>query len=233
MKGNIVPLVTDTTSQESLAAAASTVRSREGYVSVVIACAGVTGPLTGLPQEKTSIKELQTALWNTPIHEFTQTMNVNVSGVFYTAVAFLDLLDAANQKFPAPHPKSQVITVSSIAGFTRGPGGPIPYCTSKAGAIHMMKQLSTSFAPYKIRFNSIAPGFYPTEMNQNVPFIKNSPDPTVEGGVSAKISPLERIGSAEDINGLILFMISRAGGYLSGSVQITDGGTLSVLPASY
>ena len=233
-----MPLVSDTTSQESLAAAASIVRSKEGYVSVLIACAGISGPVTyGIfpslsSPDKPSISEVQAKLWNVPIQDFTQTLHVNVSGIFYTVVAFLDLLAAANEKFPAPNPKSQVITVSSGAAFVRSEQ-PMPYAVSKAGAVHMTKQLSTTFAPYKIRFNCICPGWYPSEMTQEAPFIKNPVDPTVEGAISAEVSPLERTGSAEDINGLILFMTSRAGGYLSGSVQLTDGGTVSTIPSSY
>ena len=150
-------------------------------------------------------------------------------------VAFLDLLDAANKKFPAPHPKSQAIIMASAAGFCRVtmPNFPFAYGVSKAGAVHMMKQLSTTFAPYKIRFNCIAPGWYPSEMTASLPFIKHPEDPTVEGGVSPEVAPLERTGSAEDINSLVLFMASRAGGYLSGSVQVTDGGALSTAPGTY
>ena len=147
-------------------------------------------------------------------------------------VAFLDLLDEANKRFPAPHPKSQAIIVSSIVAYARS-GFPYAYSASKAGLVHLTKQLSSSFAPYKIRFNCIAPGWFPSEMTNHLPFIKHPEDPTSEGSVAPEVAPLERTGSDDDINGLILFLASRAGAYVSGSIQLTDGGNLSAVPSSY
>ena len=96
----------------------------------------------------------------------------------------------------------------------------------------MAKQLSTSLAPYKIRVNALAPGFFPTAMTQVLDIMKG-PDPRVEGNVSADVSPLERSGSEVDIQGLILFLVSRAGAYIDGCVCVIDGGRLSTLPADY
>lgn len=51
--------------------------------------------------------------------------------------------------------------------------------------------------------------------------------------MEAKNSPAERTGSEEDFAGTILFMASRAGGYLNGMTMLTDGGRVSVLPGTY
>jgi NAD(P)-dependent dehydrogenase (short-subunit alcohol dehydrogenase family) len=45
--------------------------------------------------------------------------------------------------------------------------------------------------------------------------------------------PEERVGDVKDMAGAILFLASRAGGYVNGNVLLTDGGRLSVLPATY
>ena len=45
--------------------------------------------------------------------------------------------------------------------------------------------------------------------------------------------PLERVGTAEDMAGTILYLTSRAGAYCNGFVVVTDGGRLSVMPATY
>ncbi|KAH8694957.1 short chain dehydrogenase/reductase [Talaromyces proteolyticus] len=233
---SIVPLTADVTSQESLSAAVETIRAREGLVNVLIANSGIIGPSTAdlFAGGKTpSIDELQSKLWSTPIEEFTKPLHVNVTGAFYTAVAFLGLLDAANrQPDSASRPKSQVIVVTSIAGFMRNPAAGFAYSASKAAATHMVKQLSTSLAPYKIRCNGIAPGFFPSEMTESVPFMQGL-DPRIEGNVSSQICPLERTGSEEDINGLALFLISRAGAYVNGCVQLIDGGRVAIFPAAY
>ena len=160
----IVPIVADVTSQESLAAAAAQVRAKEGVVDVLIANSGISGPThRGLfPVSETSppsICDIQARLWSIPMDAWTQTMHVNVSGAFYTVVAFLDLLDAANRQPSPTRPKSQVIIISSIAGLSRYPSSGFSYGASKSAVTHTTKQLATSFAPYKIRVNAIAPGF--------------------------------------------------------------------------
>ena len=54
-----------------------------------------------------------------------------------------------------------------------------------------------------------------------------------DGKFPREAIPLERVGKPEDMAGAILFLTSRAGAYLNGNVIITDGGRLSVTPATY
>lgn len=56
---------------------------------------------------------------------------------------------------------------------------------------------------------------------------------TESGGYPQSWIPLQRAGTEEDMGGAILFMASRAGAYLNGSVTVTDGGKLSISPATY
>ncbi len=58
--------------------------------------------------------------------------------------------------------------------------------------------------------------------------------PIIGDGVFPKEKiPLERVGTEEDMAGCILFMTSRAGAYCNGSVVVTDGGRLSVMPSTF
>ena len=63
--------------------------------------------------------------------------------------------------------------------------------------------------------------------------VMQGPDPRIEGNIPPSLSPLERYGTEEDISGLILYLVSRAGGYVDGCVQVTDGGRLAQVPATY
>ena len=64
---------------------------------------------------------------------------------------------------------------------------------------------------------------YPSEMTKSF----------TDGKYPKSRIPAERIGRPEDIAGAILYLTSRAGAYCNGNILITDGGRLSVLPASY
>lgn len=56
---------------------------------------------------------------------------------------------------------------------------------------------------------------------------------SVQGKFPKSMVPLQRAGNVEDMAGLVLFLTSKAGAYLSGSVIVTDGGRMNVLPSSY
>lgn len=222
------------TSKDSLASAAATIRNESGYINVLHANSGVVGPSTSklfANGNQPSIKELQEILWAPSMDDFNSAWNVNVTGSFYTAIAFLDLLDAGNKKGNV-YQKSQIVVTTSIAAYSRSPAAGMAYTASKAAATAMVKQFATCFGAHKIRANAIAPGLYPSEMTASFPFMEG-PDPRVEGGMDAKLVPLARTGTEEDMGGLALFLMSRAGAYVDGCVHVTDGGRIGVQPATY
>jgi NAD(P)-dependent dehydrogenase (short-subunit alcohol dehydrogenase family) len=175
-----------------------------------------------------------------PMGEFTNVMDVNVTGAYYTALAFLPLLEAANKRRPAPQvgvmtaPTAQVIFTSSIAGFNRQVPASYAYNVSKAAVTHLVKTLSTGLLPYHIRVNGIAPGLYYSELASSI--FENG---GVEGGGVSEGShptsliPLTRSGSEEDFAGLVIWMSSASGGYINGAMMLTDGGRISSMPATY
>lgn len=92
--------------------------------------------------------------------EFTDTYAVNVTGVYYSILAFLPLLAAGNEaryKF-RPDVSSQIVAISSIAGFSRMKGASFAYNSSKAALTHLMKHLGTWCARWGVRCNVVAPG---------------------------------------------------------------------------
>jgi NAD(P)-dependent dehydrogenase (short-subunit alcohol dehydrogenase family) len=54
-----------------------------------------------------------------------------------------------------------------------------------------------------------------------------------DGNFTRDQIPLERVGTEEDMAGVILFMASRAGAYCTGNVMVVDGGRMSLMPSSY
>lgn len=229
----IHPIVCDVTSKEALQAAAEHIRQEIGYINVLFANSGVIKAATEkLDLNNDDVKTIQQKLWKPDMADFTETMNVNVTGAFYTTIAFLDLLDEGNKRAVVSQ-KSHVVLTSSIAAYSRLPVAGSAYGVSKAAVTQLMKQLSSLLSNHKIRVNAIAPGFYPSEMTQDMPFMKADKDPRLEGSVHKDLVPLERVGSEEDFAGVVLFLASRAGGYIDGVVLITDGGRIGMIPNSY
>lgn len=155
------------------------------------------------------------------MEDFTQTYAINTTGVYYTTLAFLELLDAGNKKGNmGPDWRSQVVATSSIGGFSRLRGASFAYNSSKAAVTHMMKMLATAFVPYRIRCNVLAPGIFPSDLAGGM---MNTLGPGHDGVFDTSVVPAGRAGKEEDI----------AGAYLNGSVVVVDGGRLGTLVSTY
>ncbi|KAH7092360.1 hypothetical protein FB567DRAFT_557859 [Paraphoma chrysanthemicola] len=223
--GNLRPLKADVTSKSDLAAAAEAISKKSGFVNLVIANSGVTGPvLMGLAKDA-SLTEFRDYLDNWSVEEYNQTYAINTTAVFLTLVAFLELLDKGN-KAGNVEQKSQFVSVASAGAFNRVPMAGFAYSGSKAATVHITKQFATKLVQYDIRANVIAPGLYPSQMG----------DQLTKGAYEKfprDFIPAERAGDVRDMAGAILFLASRAGGYINGNVLLTDGGRLSIQPATY
>lgn len=159
--GVVVPLVGDITNQESLKSMAQFVEKEEGYINLLIPNAGIMGPKIRDLSPECSVEEFVELAWKSPMNEFSETYNVNVTGVYYSILAFLTLLDRGNKMKDGKWREgvsSQVVVVGSIAAYSRMKGASFAYNSSKAAVTHMVKHLSTYFGRWNIRVNVIAPG---------------------------------------------------------------------------
>jgi NAD(P)-dependent dehydrogenase (short-subunit alcohol dehydrogenase family) len=225
----VIPLPGDVTSQSSLSEMAARVHEEIGLVNLVVANAGIMGPRP-LRADSCSVAEYRSHALKTSMEDFTNTYAVNATSVYYTALAFLELLDAGN-KTNSLGIRSQIVATSSIGGFSRLSGASFAYSSSKAAVTHMMKMMATAFVPFRIRCNVLAPGLVESELAGGI--ISKLSDGGSSGGIDEKVIPAGRTGTDEDIAGAILYMASKAGAYLNGSVIVVDGGRLGMLPSTY
>lgn len=154
-----------------------------------------------------------------PPAAFNKVMQLNVFGVFYLIQKFSPLLTkTATKENPA-----RVIVTGSVAGLgvgTLGDNATFSYSASKAAVIHLTKNLAVELGPRHILCNAVAPGFFPSKMAGGLL--------ELQGGVKKfeEASPNGRLGRAEDIAGVVVFLASRAASHLNGAVIVTDGGNL-------
>jgi NAD(P)-dependent dehydrogenase (short-subunit alcohol dehydrogenase family) len=111
-----------------------------------------------------------------------------------------------------------IINITSILG-SRVAGGVSAYLTSKAGLRHLTQSMALELARYNIRVNSLAPGYFVTDLNSD--FLKS------EAGENIRLRiPSRRFGNFEDLDGALLLLASPAGGYITGAEIVVDGGHL-------
>ncbi|KAE8148968.1 short chain dehydrogenase/reductase family [Aspergillus avenaceus] len=236
----IIPVQGDISSKESLEAAYKTIAAQTDHVDILIANSGIIGKESRPPPPKPdgtqpTLSEVRESLWAVPKENFNEVFDVNVAGTYFTILAFLPLLEAANKQRPAPvkgklaAPTAQVIVTTSIAGFMRKVPWNTAYNLSKAATNHLVRMFSTILCDYDIRVNGIAPGVFLSEMS--APYFGDDKKIS-DGSFPKELIPLTRAGADEDMAGLILYMTGAAGGYLNGHIAVVDGGRLVHVPAT-
>jgi len=122
-----------------------------------------------------------------------------------------------------------IVSVSSLMGSAWGWAQHVHYSASKAAIEGMTRALAVEVGPHDITVNAVAPGFIRT--NQSLDSVNSGGEEGMRKSVS--YVPLRRIGQAEDVAGVILFLCSDAARYVTGQVLLVDGGlTLGDLSSS-
>jgi NAD(P)-dependent dehydrogenase (short-subunit alcohol dehydrogenase family) len=115
--------------------------------------------------------------------------------------------------------RRSVINVSSISGQVGIPGIPqASYAASKAGLSGLTVELAVQWARHGIRVNTIAPGFFRSEITGDLY------DDEKSATWLRRNTPLRREGSADDFTGAVLWLASDAARYVTGQTIRVDGG---------
>jgi NAD(P)-dependent dehydrogenase (short-subunit alcohol dehydrogenase family) len=138
-------------------------------------------------------------------------LDLNLKSPFFLTQALAPALRAA----ATPARPAKVIMVASIDGIRPNPQETYSYQASKAGLIHLTRRMAGRFIEDNICVNGIAPGAFASEMNR---------DARDHGDEIAKRVPAHRIGRDEDMQGVAIYLASRAGDYVVGATIAVDGG---------
>ena len=112
-----------------------------------------------------------------------------------------------------------IINITSINAFLAARTGPeTSYAASKGGLLNLTRELANQWARYRVRVNAIAPGYFHTEMTEEM-FANEKGAATVE-----RNTPMRRGGAPHELDGALLFLASDASSYMTGQVVVVDGG---------
>jgi 3-oxoacyl-[acyl-carrier protein] reductase len=147
-----------------------------------------------------------------PVHEiddavWASRIAVHLNGTFYCTREAL--------KRMLPRKRGVIINMGSVAGL-KGLAGAAPYTAVKGGIIAFTKGVAQEVAPSGIRVNCIAPGWIDT------PMLANLPNET-RGGI-AKMTPLGRLGTAEEVAAVATFLSTDEASFMVGQVISPNGG---------
>ncbi|KAI0084777.1 NAD(P)-binding protein [Irpex rosettiformis] len=233
--GEIFPIQMDVTSRESISAVKQELQAKEGKLHILINNAGQVGPVSRFfnnlsSPEHESPEKLGDALFNNESFEqWAQLYTINSSSIFFVTTALLGLLAKGsedNKQYP-----SSVVNISSISGYMKLAQNHFAYNSSKAAVSHLTKMMATEFVLKKIpvRVSGIAPGVYESELTAER--LSKGPNSTNIVGQGIQPVPADRPGTAQEMVGAVIFLVSPAGGYTNGQEIIVDGSYLAVNPS--
>ncbi|HRD75701.1 MAG TPA: SDR family oxidoreductase [Hyphomicrobiaceae bacterium] len=193
----------DVTDREACKAAAAEI-AKGGNISVLVNNAGINRR-NAFAGDKAAVAK-----------DWDDIMSINLDGIFNVTHAFLDQLRAT---------KGRIVNIGSIQSFVHVNGWPnsAAYTTSKHGVLGFTRALAAELGKDGVRVNAIGPGMIATRINAEAR--AKNPDMVA---ASMRHTPLDRVGTPEDIAGPAVFLASDLSSYVTGHIIMADGGFRTV-----
>jgi len=191
-----IAIPTDVASASDLDDMAARAVARLGHIDILVNNAGAT--VRKAPQDITAA-------------EWDNVLDVNLRAAFLSCRAVY------------PHFRAQgggkIISIGSMFSIFGGGGSGVPYSSSKGGIVQLAKSFAVAWATDNIQSNAILPGWFMTELTAAIP----ETQPERYDLINRRI-PMGRWGDAGDLQGVAVFLASRASDYVTGAVITVDGG---------
>ena len=200
----------DVTETASVGEAARAAMERFGQVDILVNCAGISG-------------ETALSLTDDNSSAFRRILEVNVTGVYHCTAAIAPAMVRCGS--------GRIINIASIYG-ENGVDRALyvddlesdfalhGYAASKGAVCNLTRDLAASLGRHSITVNAILPGTFVTDQNRHL----------FQGEVLSRIerrTPVGRVGSDDDLKGVVVFLASDASRYITGQMLAVDGGWLA------
>jgi NAD(P)-dependent dehydrogenase (short-subunit alcohol dehydrogenase family) len=208
--GEALAVAGDVLDRSSLERAANAVCDRFGPLDILVNSAG-----GNQPRATTSAAQ---PFFDLGIDAVQQVFATNFTGLFLSCQVFGSAM--------AERGTGCIVNIASLSGLrplTRIPA----YSAAKAAVVNFTQWLAVHMAQEygaQIRVNAIAPGFFLTEQNRYLLLDKDSREWTPRGTTIVAHTPMERLGSPDDLIGTLLWLAGPAAAFVTGVVVPVDGG---------
>lgn len=186
----------DVTRPDDVTATADEIARRHGRIDILVCNAGIA---------------INTAAEEISDQEWLRINDVNLNGVFWCCRAFgRHMLEARS---------GSIVTIGSMSGLISNKPQPQSHYNASKAAVHMLtKSLASEWASRGVRVNAVAPTYIETEMTRkgmsNADWFR----------VWIEMTPMRRVGQADEIASVVLFLASDASSLMTGSIVVVDGG---------
>jgi NAD(P)-dependent dehydrogenase (short-subunit alcohol dehydrogenase family) len=184
------------TDHEAVQAAVDQTEKQFGRLDFAVNCAGIS----------TEIKELA----DYSLEEWHKNIDINLNGVFYSMRSQIPAMMRSGG--------GSIVNLSSIMGLVSTPTAP-PYVAAKHAVAGLTKNAAQSYSSRGVRVNAICPGYIKTPMLMN-----SATEEMMKAG--AAMHPIGRMGEADEIAAVALFLCSDAASFVTGGIYPVDGGYL-------
>ncbi|MEW6661784.1 MAG: SDR family NAD(P)-dependent oxidoreductase [Bacillota bacterium] len=140
--------------------------------------------------------------------EWDQVINTNLKGLF--------LVGQSVGRVMVRQKRGKIINIASVAGV-KGRALLGPYCASKGGVIQLTKVMALEWVDQNIQVNAIAPTYFETPMTAD--FLKEKKEEIL------RRIPMGRLGTDQDLAGIVVFLASEASDFITGQTVFVDGGS--------
>jgi NAD(P)-dependent dehydrogenase (short-subunit alcohol dehydrogenase family) len=204
--GDVKTTLCDVSDEAACDAAVEATVSALGGLDALVNNAGIVA-VTRAPAREISVEE------------FDRVMAVNVRGIFLG-------LRAAFRQYARQGGGGSIVTTASICSFGGG-ADLVAYHTSKHAILGLMRSAAVYGGPLGIRVNAVAPGIVPTNL-----LGRPAESSAGESGTSAraKLAPLGRAGTTEEIAAVVAFLLGDEASFVTGDTYSVDGGAVAVNP---
>jgi NAD(P)-dependent dehydrogenase (short-subunit alcohol dehydrogenase family) len=191
-------MLVDVTSEGEVAALVEAVVERHGRLDTLVCSAAV--------ETRASLLDCTDGVWQ-------RVLDVNVKGPFLCMRHAIPAIARSGG--------GAVVLMGSVLGAIGSPGY-AAYCASKGALNNLAKQAAIEHAPENVRVNVVAPSA--TDVGLFARVAAQTEDPAATFAMVARNTPMQRLGTAEEVAATVSFLCSPGAGFISGTVIPVDGG---------